>query len=98
VTCSAIDAPGCQISRRLVLDFPDDQSMRVSHETIYLSISQPARKALPPRLHRQLHTGRLTRLPLLARQPSRRGRTEDMVPIQRPARARQCHYRRREQL
>jgi IS30 family transposase len=72
-----------QISRRLVLDFPDDVSMRVSHETIYLSIFQPARRALPPRLHRQLRTGRLIRLPLVARQPSGRGRIKDMVPIQR---------------
>jgi len=31
-----------QISRRLVLDFPNDPSMRVSHETIYLSIFQSA--------------------------------------------------------
>ena len=72
-----------QISRRLVLDFPDDESMRVSHETIYLSIFQPVRKALPPRLHRHLRTGRLMRLPLVARQPSGRGRIKDMVPIQR---------------
>ncbi len=72
-----------QISRRLVLDFPDDASMRVSHETIYLSIFQPVRKALRPRLHRQLRTGRQMRLPLIARQPSGPGRIKDMVPIQR---------------
>ena len=72
-----------QISRRLIVDFPDDGSMRVSHETIYLSIFQPARKALTPRLHRHLRTGRLMRLPLVARQPSGRGRIKDMVPIQR---------------
>jgi IS30 family transposase len=72
-----------QISRRLVLDFPDDQLMRVSHETIYLSIFQPTRKALSPRLHRHLRTGRLMRLPAVARQPSGRGRIKDMVPIRR---------------
>lgn len=38
-----------QISRRLELDYPYDGSMRVSHETIYLSIFQPVRKALRPR-------------------------------------------------
>ena len=72
-----------QISRCLILDFPEDQAMRVSHETIYLSIFQPVRKALRPRLHRQLRTGRPMQLPLVARQPSGRGRIRDMVPIQR---------------
>ncbi len=50
---------------------------------IYQSIFQPVRRALRPRLHRQLRTGRQIWLPLVARQPSGRGRIKDMVPIQR---------------
>jgi IS30 family transposase len=34
-----------QISARLVRDFPDDQEMRVSHETIYKSLFVQARGA-----------------------------------------------------
>lgn len=79
----ALECSPQQISHRLVLDFPDDVSMRVSHETIYLSIFQPVRKALPPRIHRKLRTGRPMRLPLVTRQPSGRERIKDMVPIQR---------------
>jgi IS30 family transposase len=70
-----------QISRRLVLDFTNDPSMRVSHETIYLSIFQSRRRALTPRMHRRLRTGRPMRLPLVARQPAGRGRIRNMVSI-----------------
>jgi len=35
-----------QISHRLVLDFPDGRSVRVSHETIYLELFTPTRAAL----------------------------------------------------
>lgn len=44
---------------------------------------QPVRRALPPRLHRQLHKSRQMRSRLVARHPSGRARIEDMVPIQR---------------
>ena len=70
-----------QISRRLVLDFPNDAGMRVSHETIYLSIFQAKTRALTPRLHRRLRTGRPMRLPLVARQSSGRGRIREMTSI-----------------
>ena len=36
-----------QISNRLCLDFPDDESMRVSHEAIYQSLYVQGRGALP---------------------------------------------------
>ncbi len=35
-----------QISLRLTLDYPTDQAMRISHETIYLELFLPSRKAL----------------------------------------------------
>lgn len=75
-----------QISHRLELDHPDDPEMRVSHETIYLAIFQPRRRAVKAKLHRQLRTARLMRHPKLAAVPSGRGRIRDMVPIgDRPA-------------
>lgn len=70
-----------QISARLVLDYPHDTAMRVSHETIYLSIFQSRRKALRPNLHRQLRSGRTMRLPKVARQPQSRGQLKNMAPI-----------------
>jgi len=37
-----------QISRRLLLDHPDDPTMRVSHETIYTSLFVQTKALLPP--------------------------------------------------
>ena len=65
---------------------PSDPSMRVSHETIYLSLFQPSRRALPTQLRRHLRSGRTMRHPRLVKPPSGRGRIRDMVPITaRPA-------------
>jgi IS30 family transposase len=68
----------------LVLDYPDDLEMRVSHETIYRSLFVQGRGALRKELTRCLRTGRAHRRP--------RGRTiggshlTDMVLISdRPA-------------
>ena len=73
-----------QIAARLVLDYPDDLEMRVSHETIYRSLFVQGRGALRKELTRCLRTGRAQRRP--------RGRTiggghlTDMVLIsERPA-------------
>ena len=75
-----------QISRRLRLDHPDDPVMRVSHETIYMAIFQPRRRAVKAKLHRQLRTGRLMRHPKSSAIPSGRGRLKNMVLIaDRPA-------------
>ena len=50
-----------EISQRLILDFPDDPEMRVSHETIYKSLFIQGRKELRSELTRCLRTGRATR-------------------------------------
>ncbi len=53
-----------QIAARLVLDYPDDLEMRVSHETIYQSLFVQGRGALRQELTRCLRTGRAQRRPL----------------------------------
>lgn len=53
-----------QISARLRTDFPDDMSMRVSHETIYQSLFVQGRGALRKELTRCLRTGRAQRRPI----------------------------------
>jgi len=52
-----------QISRRLVLDFPDDESMRISHEAIYQALYVQGRGALRRELTACLRTGRALRQP-----------------------------------
>lgn len=52
-----------QISRRLPIDFPDDESMRVSHEAIYQSLFIQGRGALRRELILCLRTGRALRMP-----------------------------------
>ena len=77
-----------QIASRLVVDFPDDEAMRVSHETIYLTLFVQARGGLARELTRSLRTGRATRHPRGAKLPSGRGQLRGMVPIsERPAEA-----------
>ena len=74
-----------QIARRLPKDFPDDERMRVSHETIYQSIYVQGRGALRRELATCLRTGRALRKPH-RRPDGRRGRIKDMVMIsERPA-------------
>ena len=84
--CLAQDWSPQQISHRLRREFPGDPRMRVSHETIYLSLFQQSRRALPKELRQHLRSGRTMRHPRLVKPPSGRGRIRDMVPItQRPA-------------
>ena len=52
-----------QISRRLRLDFPEDASMRVSHEAIYQALYVQGRGALRRDLCACLRTGRALRVP-----------------------------------
>jgi IS30 family transposase len=52
-----------QISRRLVVDFPDDESMRISHEAIYQALYIQGRGELRRELTACLRTGRAMRRP-----------------------------------
>ena len=52
-----------QISKRLVVDFPDDESMRISHEAIYQALYVQGRGALKRELVACLRTGRALRVP-----------------------------------
>jgi IS30 family transposase len=52
-----------QIARRLVIDFPGDTSMRISHEAIYQSLYVQGRGALRRELTTCLRTGRALRVP-----------------------------------
>src|SRR5664280_671351 len=52
-----------QIARRLPVDFPHDESMRISHEAIYQSLYIQGRGALRRELTACLRTGRALRVP-----------------------------------
>src|SRR3979490_3411579 len=52
-----------QIAHRLQLDFPDDPSMRISHEAIYQALFVQGRGALRRELTACLRTGRALRVP-----------------------------------
>lgn len=52
-----------QIANRLVVDFPDDVSMRISHEAIYQALYVQGRGALRRELTASLRTGRALRVP-----------------------------------
>jgi IS30 family transposase len=52
-----------QIANRLPLDFPDDSSMRISHEAIYQALYIQGRGALKRELVSYLRTGRALRTP-----------------------------------
>ena len=74
-----------QIAARLVVDYPEDREMRVSHETIYQSLFVQARGALRLELARCLRTGRAQRRPR-PQTKSRHGQLVDMVLLSdRPA-------------
>ena len=75
-----------QIADWLPGEFPDDPEMRVSHETIYMSLFVQGRGALRRELFRCLRQGRATRRPQGPRQPNGQGKIRDMVMIsERPA-------------
>jgi IS30 family transposase len=69
-----------QISARLRLDHPDDEEMRISHETIYRSLYVQSRGELRRQLTENLRTKRTRRRPRGAGL-GRRGKIKGMVPI-----------------
>lgn len=74
-----------QISRRLLVDFPAESEMRVSHEAIYQALYVQGRGALRRELALCLRTGRTLRKPR-RRVAERRGRIAGMINIsERPA-------------
>ena len=77
-----------QISHRLKIDFPDDGSMRISHEAIYQSLFIEGRGALKRELVACLRTGRALRQPRERSRNKPQGHvTEDVVLSERPAEA-----------
>lgn len=75
-----------QIARRLPVDHPDDEAMRISHEAIYQALYVQGRGALRRELTACLRTGRALRVP----RARTRGRGKSFVPpeiliSQRPA-------------
>jgi IS30 family transposase len=77
-----------QIAGWLPLAYPSDPVMRVSHETIYLSLFVQSRGALRRELQRCLRTGRAMRYPRAKRLPQGRGQLRDVMLIsERPAEA-----------
>jgi IS30 family transposase len=77
-----------QISNRLKVDFPDDGSMRISHEAIYQALYIEGRGALKRELVACLRTGRALRAPRERSRNKPQGHvTADVVISERPAEA-----------
>jgi transposase, IS30 family len=73
-----------QISRRLKREFPDDEQMRASHETIYRSLFVQGKGELRRELTKCLRTGRAMRRPRA--RTENRGTIPNMIMIsERPA-------------
>jgi IS30 family transposase len=77
-----------QISHRLKVDFPDDESMRISHEAIYQALYVQSRGALKRELVACLRTGRALRVPRSRARKRGDGMvTPEVMISQRPAEA-----------
>jgi IS30 family transposase len=77
-----------QISNRLRVDFPDDGSMRISHEAIYQALYVQGRGALRRELTACLRTGRALRIPRArTRDRGKKFITPEVMISQRPAEA-----------
>ena len=77
-----------QISNRLRIDFPDDETMRISHEAIYQALYIQGRGALKRELVACLRTGRALRVPRA--RTGQRGKkfvTPEILISERPAEA-----------
>ena len=77
-----------QIAQRLKVEFPDDESMRISHEAIYQSLFIEGRGALKRELVTCLRTGRALREPRARSRNKAQGHvTANVVLSERPAEA-----------
>jgi IS30 family transposase len=77
-----------QIAHRLPVEFPDDESMRISHEAIYQALYVEGRGALKREVAACLRTGRALRVPRArARQRAGGHVTDEVMISQRPAEA-----------
>ncbi|HEV8054765.1 MAG TPA: IS30 family transposase, partial [Candidatus Limnocylindrales bacterium] len=77
-----------QIANRLRLDFPDDDSMRISHEAIYRALYVQGRGALRRELTACLRTGRTLRVPRArTRARNKQFVSPEIMISQRPAEA-----------
>src|SRR6266705_3488763 len=77
-----------QIAGRLRVDFPDDESMRVSHEAIYQALYVQGRGALRRELTACLRTGRALRVPRArTRGGGKKFVTPEVMISERPAEA-----------
>ena len=75
-----------QISRRLRIDFPQDASMRVSHEAIYQALYVQGRGALRRELSACLRSGRALRVPRArTRQRGKNFISPEVMISERPA-------------
>jgi IS30 family transposase len=77
-----------QIAHRLPVDFPDDESMRISHEAIYQALYVQGRGALKRELVTCLRTGRALRVPRARTRQRPQGHvTAEVMISERPAEA-----------
>jgi transposase, IS30 family len=77
-----------QIANRLRIDFPDDDSMRISHEAIYQALYVQGRGALRRELVACLRTGRALRVPRARTQGrGKKSVTTEVMISERPAEA-----------
>ena len=77
-----------QIAHRLRVDFPDDESMRISHEAIYQALYVQGRGALRRELVACLRTGRALRVPReRARARGKKFINPEIMVSKRPAEA-----------
>jgi len=74
-----------QIAARLRVEHPDDEELRVSHETIYTSLFVQGRGALRRELARCLRSGRTQRRPRGRRLPLRMPMRDMVLISERPA-------------
>src|SRR3712207_1476647 len=76
-----------QIARRLPVDFPEDEAMRISHEAIYQALYVQGRGALKRELVTCLRTGRALRVPRARTRRPQGHVTAEVMISERPAEA-----------